>query len=136
MDPEIWRPVVGHESLYEVSNRGRARSKDSHIRGKIRKLQPHTSGYLQLRLRGCGSVGVNAYVHHLVAAAFIGPRGRLDVNHKDTDKRNNRVENLEYVTRRENIRHAIAHGRFVFRPKGVPRDTPSGKLPLVRVVRA
>ena len=50
---------------------------------------------------------VLSYVHHLVAIAFLGePLGDQEVNHKDGDKTNNRLDNLEYVTHRENMRHA------------------------------
>lgn len=51
------------------------------------------------------------YVHHLVAEAFIGERpGRLVINHKDGDKTNNSLYNLEYITHAENIQHAVSSG--------------------------
>jgi hypothetical protein len=54
----------------------------------------------------------NAYVHHLVAAAFLGPKpDGAEVNHKDCDKTNNALSNLEYVSRGENIAHALANGK-------------------------
>ena len=127
---EVWRPVPGWETLYEVSDLGRVRSFDRPVlqlsrsgnpvtvtyKGKV--LKPRTGGgrskgerYRQVSLAKDNSP-VNAYIHHLVAAAFIGPRpDGAEVNHKDCDKTNNAVDNLEYVSRGENIAHALANGK-------------------------
>lgn len=113
---EEWRPVQIDEG-YEVSGCGKVRSID---RVKIRKNgSPQrlkgrplvacldSKGYPQVSLGGKR----HAMVHHLVATAFIGekPDG-LMVNHKDGNKQNNRVENLEYVTHQQNTKHAFDMG--------------------------
>lgn len=105
-----WRPVLSLDGAYEVSADGRVRRA---LRGKStfvgRPLRPrvNTRGYLQV----CASIGgrhVTQAVHVLVAEAFLGPRPHAaDVNHIDGVKTNNAIDNLEYVTRAENCRHAI-----------------------------
>lgn len=107
---EEWRPVDGFDR-YEVSSTGRVRHARS---GRIRTLTlTRGRGYPVVHLRngGADAQPIGCYVHHLVARAFIGPRPHgYDINHRDGDKRNNRLENLEYCTRVENNRHARATG--------------------------
>ena len=117
MMEEIWKAIEGYEGKYEVSNLGRVRSLDRTIiggaynspmfrKGTILKPQPKGySGYVGLRLCKDGK-GENVYIHRLVAKAFIpNPDNLLDVNHKDENKKNNRADNLEWVTRKENINY-------------------------------
>lgn len=68
-----------------------------------------TTGYLNVALQN-KTLRKREKIHRLVAAAFIGPPGKLDVNHIDGNKLNNRLENLEYVTRSENLKHAFRLG--------------------------
>lgn len=124
---EEWRPVVGYEGRYEVSNRGRVRSLDwsyerpiskaphrlqtVHIRGRIRKqYRLKRGGYLAVSL--CrNDRSVSRPVHVLVAAAFLGPRPEgQQVRHLDGDKNNCRVENLAYGTPLENHADMRRHG--------------------------
>lgn len=94
---EIWKPVVGFEKFYEVSNTGKVKSLRS---GKLRKLIPNSkNGYLYVVL--CGTDFKNTFtVHRLVAMAFCEkPNGCDFINHKDEDKHNNNAENLEWVTK-------------------------------------
>ena len=97
MKKEIWKPVVGYEGLYEVSNLGRVKSLKY---GKERILRPATdsNGYHQVNL--CKDGKVKMYlVHRLVAQAFIpNPHNLPIINHKDERVDNNRVENLEWCT--------------------------------------
>lgn len=126
---ESWQPVQGYEGLYEVSDQGRVWSVDrvverkskwgtmSKLRVKGRILQPlnMNSGYPAANLSKGGKPKIY-YVHSLVACAFIGPRpAGLQINHKDCDKYNNAVENLEYITHAENVEHAVRAGRFAAR---------------------
>lgn len=114
---EKWKPVVGFESFYEVSNQGRmkvkARMKNIRNGGKqphpekIMKLIIANTGYSVIGLwNGKGKSAKTATVHRLVAAAFIpNPEGKKEVNHKNGVRTDNRVENLEWATSSENALH-------------------------------
>lgn len=114
---EIWKPVVGYEGLYEISNIGRVKSLEKTVntfgghtlRRKERFLRPQefTTGYYFVIL--CDNTQrKHCSIHRLVADAFIpNPEKKPDVNHKDFNRKNNLVENLEWVTKRENIVHAF-----------------------------
>jgi hypothetical protein len=75
--------------------------------GRILKQYRHTNGYLYLALTGSdGKTAKHSYIHRLVAQAFIeNPDNLTQVNHKNCDKEDNRVDNLEWVTAQENILH-------------------------------
>jgi hypothetical protein len=104
---EAWLPVPGYEGLYEVSDRGRVKSCR---RRRLLALVVNKRGYVQCNLYKGGRVK-NFLVHRLVVRAFIGPiRGGLQVNHKNTVKTDNRVENLELVTAERNRQHAREKG--------------------------
>jgi hypothetical protein len=110
---ETWRPVVGFEGLYEVSDLGRVRNikrRNGTSVGLILRQNPNGIGYAALGLRRDGK-SFAGRVHMLVAAAFMGPAPEgCEVNHLDGDKMNPRLDNLEYVTHTENVRHAIGAG--------------------------
>ena len=114
---EEWKPVVGFESYYEVSNCGRVRLRYSRSRypaGFIMRDEETVHGYLTVKLNS--TVRKHRPIHQLVAAAFIGARPfGYQVNHQDGNKHNNYITNLEYVTPSENQRHAVAIG---LRPPG------------------
>lgn len=130
---EEWKDLPGLEGLYQVSSYGRIRSLDRRIavgghhkfrtyRGRIIKPGLHTGGYLTCQLGPPGKK-TPAYVHRLVAAAFIEkPEGKPHINHRDFDRKNNRVENLEYVAAGENIRYSASQGRYA-RPLSVKAKT-------------
>ena len=105
MDQEIWKSVVGHEGLYAVSDRGRVRrlvKRRSCPPGVILCPRTRGAGYPQVTLDG-----YRASVHRLVLAAFVGPcPPGMECNHLNGIKTDNRVENLEWVTRSENNLHA------------------------------
>ena len=115
MTEEIWRPVVGYEGLYEVSSYGRVRSMDRYVKysngrinlhkGRILSPGKDTNGYLQVILT-CNGKHKSIKVHRLIVQAFIpNPDNLLEVNHKDEDKTNNSVDNLEWCTRKYNINY-------------------------------
>lgn len=111
---EEWRPVVGYEGIYEVSDQGRVR-RLHHCRGvppwRILSLQCDRQGYLSAYLYRRGEKRRIVLVHRLVAESFIGAcPGGLEVNHKNGQKGDNRPVNLEYVTHHENVRHAVEAG--------------------------
>lgn len=115
---EIWKSVKDYEKYYEVSNFGNVRSKHRIVKfgPRLREvgkdnLRKNDNGnsYLQVSFSVQGK-HKNKYVHRLVAEAFIpNPLGLPEVNHIDGNKRNNTVNNLEWVTRVQNIDHAISH---------------------------
>lgn len=106
MKVEYWRPVVGFEGLYEVSNYGNVRSLN--YRGKkgvvnILSQRNHSKGYLTVCLRKNGK-SFNRYVHRLAAEAFIpNPYGYKEIDHVDRNKTNNQVLNLRWVDRETNV---------------------------------
>lgn len=112
MTNEVWKPIEGTEGLYEVSNTGKIRSNNYLGHGKQRELRhaKDQKGYLRVGLF-MGDVKMTVKVHREVAKAFIpNPENKPQVNHKDGDKENNRVENLEWATESENVVHAYKTG--------------------------
>ena len=103
---EIWCPIKGYEGLYEVSDKGRVRSIKF---GKERILKPLriNCGYLQVQLWKNGEKKMYL-IHRLVAQTFTpNPDNLPEVNHKDEDKENNSVQNLEWCDRKYNINYGI-----------------------------
>jgi hypothetical protein len=110
---EEWRIVPGFPD-YEVSTLGRVKSNKTHKGqkpGKLLKATGKTYVHVGLWVDG-KSTTLN--VHQIVAAAFIGPcpRGK-QINHKDKDEKNNRIDNLEYLTPSQNQQHAFNTGRAI-----------------------
>lgn len=104
---EIWKDIEGWETLYAISNLGNVLSKR---RNKKLKPVPEGGGYLQVYLCNNGKYQ-RCVVHRLVATHFISnPDNKPEVNHIDANKSNNKVENLEWVTPSENIRHSFEIG--------------------------
>lgn len=106
---EIWKPIFGYEGFYEVSNLGNVKSLDRlipcgrRVNGKTLSAGKASNGYLSVVI--CGLSQSTKMVHALVAEAFLGhkPDGfNKVINHKDFDKLNNSVSNLEIVTNRDN----------------------------------
>lgn len=112
---EIWRQIVGFEN-YAISNLGRvmriaySKSKNhSYVPGRLLKVTK-VAGYPIVRMYSDGKC-FSKGIHVLIAVAFIGPcPPDKEVDHKDTNKENFSVGNLEYVTHKENIRRARKFG--------------------------
>ena len=110
IDGEIWVDVNGYVGLYQVSNMGRIKSfiklLSIDMVGKIRVLSPDKFGYIRCGLNK-DNKRTTIKVHRLVAEHFIpNPEGKEQVNHKNMIKSDNRVENLEWLTRGENQKHS------------------------------
>lgn len=108
---EDWRPVVGFEGKYLVSNFGAVKSLRYEGHAVERELCQATDskglGYKSVYLYSKQAKRCFKLVHQLVASAFIpNPNGYREVNHIDGDPSNNRVDNLEWCTRSQNILHA------------------------------
>lgn len=109
---EIWKPACGFEHLYEVSNHGRVRRavySSPHPPakpGKILKCN-NQSGYQRLSICNGGKI-TRILLHRIIAATFIGGDVWCDlfINHKNGIPSDNRPENLEWVTAKQNVRHA------------------------------
>lgn len=112
---EVWKPIKGYEGSYEISSIGNVRSidrvikysngKEYHRKGRMLTATDNGNGYLIVGLKN-----KNHYVHRLVADAFIEhPNGKDFVNHIDYDRKNNIVENLEWCTVSENMKHSGKH---------------------------
>lgn len=117
---EEWRDIVGYEESYQVSNLGRVKSlargifeingKQRVSKEKILKSKRISSGYRAVILYK-DRKEKTMYIHRLVAQSFLqNDNNYTDVNHKDGNKENNCVENLEWVTRSYNIKHAYNAG--------------------------
>lgn len=111
---EQWKDIPGFEGYYQVSNLGKVRSLDREITFRNGRKRTYDGCFLSPKRSGDGyrkvalSVGRNinqVSIHRLVMLAFVGPSD-LEVNHKNGDKTDNRLENLEYTTRAENELHA------------------------------
>lgn len=106
---EIYKDIPGFENKYQISNFGNVKSVNYLNTKKPRVLVPikHHLGYLLVHL-GFNKIKM---VHTLVAESFIpNPEGKKYVNHIDGNKQNNNVRNLEWVTSKENMNHAIRTG--------------------------
>lgn len=119
MQPEIWKDIQGYEGKYQVSNLGRVFAKKIFGKawgGKCRKKQHimkdacNGRGYRYITI-SIDRVRKNHYVHRLVADAFLEKSlFTIEVNHKNGNKADNRLDNLEWVTSSENRQHAVKTG--------------------------
>ena len=103
---EKWKPIKGYEDLYEVSNLGNIKNS----KGKILKSALCKNGYRSVSLWKKNK-GKTYFIHRLVAEAFVlNYENKTDINHKDGNKENNKADNLEWCTRKQNIHHSWKNG--------------------------
>lgn len=121
---EIWKDVTGYEGYYQVSNLGRFRSLDREIafsdgrvhkyKGKIINGSVGRDGYIDVKLSKNNEMKTRK-LHRLIAYEFLNVdlnKSDLEVNHKDLNRQNNNVDNLEWITHKENVRHSAKLGSY------------------------
>lgn len=142
---EVWKDISGFLGVYQVSNLGRVRSLDRKIytqngklhsstKGKVIKHFKTKEGYhrVQLCLNGRNK---KFLVHRLVAQSFVpNDTLKLEVNHKNANKDDNTASNLEWVTRKENVKHSFELN-LVYRDKGEQRYNAKLNDDIVREMR-
>jgi len=100
---EIWKDVLGWEGIYKVSSYGRLVSYKDVPEGRLLSNTNNKGDYISVVLSAKGRPSKSTRMHRLVAETFISnPHGLLEVNHIDGNRQNNRVENLEWNTRKQN----------------------------------
>ena len=110
MEQEQWKPIQEFNGEYEVSNLGRVRSYYKGLHIKTQRI--NNCGYCYVKLYVKGKRQKMARVNRLVAEAFIpNPDNLSDVNHKDMNKTNNHVSNLEWSSHRGNVQHSYDSGQ-------------------------
>ncbi|MDM4221800.1 NUMOD4 motif-containing HNH endonuclease [Klebsiella pasteurii] len=114
-ESEIWKPVVGYEGRYEVSNLGNVRSLSNYRKGLFHNNIAHfiqNKGYHYVSIRDADGKSKRLAVHRIVLEAFVGPRpDGKQIAHWNGDPSDNRVENLRWATSKENIADRSRHGR-------------------------
>lgn len=114
METEIWKDIAGYAGKYMVSSLGRVKSLNYRHTGREQMLEPkdNSKGYLKVSLWKDGKEDTR-FVHRLVAIAFIpNPLNLHQVNHKDENKRNNCVDNLEWCDPKYNSNYGTRNKRF------------------------
>lgn len=128
---EAWKDIKGHSHKYQISNYGNVKIKgnltqrlnmgkmrDYYQKEKIMSPNDNGCGYLKVCIFTDTGEKSERYIHRLVAEAFLdNPNDLPQVNHKDGNKQNNHIHNLEWVSRSENIIHAIE--KLNFKPNTV-----------------
>lgn len=125
---EVWKDIEGYEGLYQVSNTGQVKSLNYNQTGEIKVLkQGNAKGYKRVGLFKNGKTKQYS-VHRLVALAFISNPDDLPmVNHKDEDKTNNNVNNLEWCTHEYNMSYGTRNERISKKHKGKHRSEETKK---------
>lgn len=137
---EIWKPVVGYNDRYEVSNKGRIKAllrvefmpwmgRNRVCQEKIIRPQKKDNTYLFVALSDGGGRKTQKlrYIHRLVAEAFKGPipKGFI-INHKDRDRTNNNEDNIEIVSQRDNCLHSVRARKKSSKYPGVHLEAATG----------
>ncbi|NCD07360.1 MAG: endonuclease [Spirochaetia bacterium] len=132
---EIWKDIKGYEGLYQISNLGNVKSlsrtiinyRGSYTSKEIIMKTYFLGGYKRIGLLN-NKIVKRILIHRLVAEAFIpNPKNKRDINHINGIKSDNRVENLEWNTRSENVKHAYNIG---LNPKLYGKNNKHSKIVL------
>ena len=110
LDNEVWKDITGFEGIYQISSHGRLKSFKASMAGRVLSNVNSGGGYFSVVLRHKEIGPRYVRMHVLVAEAFIpNPSSLPEVNHKDHNKQNTHVDNLEWVTRLQSAADAISH---------------------------
>jgi hypothetical protein len=115
----MWTPIENYDCYYFINKQGQIRSRNRYIsygngrrrfvEGRIMKTRVNNCGYVEVRL-SIGGFSKTYFIHRLMAQHYIpNPGGKPYINHKNGIKTDNRIENLEWVTHSENMKHAYQH---------------------------
>jgi hypothetical protein len=132
---EIWKDIIEYEGLYQISNLGNVKSQHSNRMngqkpGKLLKIELMKNGYLSIQLR-MNDTNKRHSIHRLIAESFISnPDNKPIINHINGNKTDNRIENLEWCTQSENVRHGIRTGlrKSAFGPPKGTKPWNTGKM--------
>ena len=120
---EIWKDITGYEGYYQISNIGRVKSLARPVYNKdgcVQRYKPETikknkvtpDGYYHITL-SVNCINKTFRIHRLVAQEFIpNPDNLPEVNHKDFDRKNNCVDNLEWCTHEDNVNSSVKEGHY------------------------
>ena len=116
---EIWKDIPSYEGLYQASNYGNIKRLHKDYRCKPYKiLKPQKSGNYYTVTLSKNGISVQYTVHYLIAKTFIlNVENKSQINHKDGNKLNNTIENLEWVSNSENTKHAYDNNLYHFNGK-------------------
>jgi len=126
---ELWKDVINYEGLYQVSNLGNVRNRHGHL------LKPRKANHGYLMLHLCSkNVRKGFLIHRLVLSAFMRPPiANEQGNHKNGIKTDNNVNNIEWVSPKENMKHA--HKSGLFDQKGERHNQSKLKVKDVKMIR-
>ena len=116
---EIWKDVVGYEGFYQVSNLGNVKRVGSfrgvnkaYLNDYYLKPKDNGKGYYRIKLT-VNNKSKRVMLHRIIAEAFINnPKNKKVINHINCDKKDNRIENLEWCSQSENVLHSVKLGRW------------------------
>lgn len=133
MEKEIWKKIEGFGGNYEISSLGRVKSLYKGD-GSILCQNLKENGYFEVSLSMNGK-RTHKYIHRLVAEAFLKNNGESDVNHINEIKSDNRVENLQWISHKENINYgSCINKRSEKRYKPVIAIYPNGKIEVIKSI--
>lgn len=116
----VWREINNTDGRYEISERGELRAVKTK---KIIKLHPNRDGYFQYTAYTDGGRRPVLMIHRVVAEHFLTDwDNNLTVNHKDSNKQNNHINNLEMITVSENNKHRNRNNKYMYRSSKLPKQ--------------
>ena len=114
-------PIDSGDSIYLISDDGQVFNMDT--RSLLKPCKQYVQGRYYVKLKDGNSKRKNYFIHRLVAEAFIpNPHGLETVNHINEDKTDNRVENLEWMTRKDNLAYGTRAKRIGDKLRGIPKS--------------